>query len=1400
MARYSSYIELSPTYESVVDQSIEIRYENFWEKYIVHGDMVEAIKCVCRSFKPETPDDQRSFWFHGTYGTGKTYSALVLKHLLEDPIEKIESFMSRQLLWEYKDRFLSIRQKGKFLVIWKSGGCDSIVNANRLMMEMEMEIRRTIRNKLGGNAYFGRNSLVEAVKDAINDRTINWEEIYEDPTYLIGSDYPSIEVFRDEVMSSSLKACEMCAQVIIQKGWGLFSNVEQFKNWITDVIQGNNLADTGIVFIWDEFTEYLKQSRETDVLRKLSEFCKQQPFYMMLIVHRDATWVEEFGQDSYEHMVHRYHELEFNINESAAYQLIGDSILIRPGFEDSWREIQDVLLNSIKHKIPEFEGLTLDSKSDAIKSLLPIHPMTLTLLSRVAGNFAASQRTLFRFLKDIHEEHENVGFQYYINNFGPDNWRWLTPDFLWDYFFMRESDVREFGEEALSCYRHYVANQPLLTDKRALNLFKASMLLMAITGNLRSVYTKQKRYDKKVKPSINTMINCFAGQLDKNEVQKYIEELKNLGMLMTIQDGNDQRIELPYDKYGSADDLKKKKEAEKKKYTPHMLLSDDGIFTKALKSQFLDPNKAIAKRIEVEPCSADQASISFRLGQINAKLEKYPYKFGILLVVPRSNEQYQKVQEQLRELTENDRTDRLIIALLKKPLDDHMLDEWYENRAHYLLSVDAGLSASVEQNEAKVNEIMNSWIVTAIDDQMNAYYKGTPYVSIYGRYALIDRMESEVILKLFYAAPENLVKVSTAYRPAQEKAAIAAIRKSTEENRQIMNIVDALKTAGLWENSDISHFSTDHVSDAARAVGLLAKHIRRQLSEKVKINLSELWDELQKPPFGYYDALICSYLLGFIMRHYANTSYYWFDGVNPNILTENNLATMIYKLCRNDVYGNTISTGSETERRFREITQMIFNLTPDQAVNEEQIRKYVRSKISEVGFPFWSLKYAPEEKFGGSTMKEKAIQITNEYALFIQQQGDQNNIMENIVELFKGGGILREAISEILKDKTVLYKSFLTFVLQVNPELKSVVEKAALSPNDLFDSIKELMQEEIYTWSEEDVIEKLGYVYTNTSLVVLLNTTMGTNRKTVEKLSADINNKFERMKIPGRVLEYMNKPWKEALIYLRDISQKVWFSWDLHKRIEVLEILNSYVYDAWANTVDSRGMLKEYLEKLGFEHDQGEIETIYNSLEEVVYNYSEKGFENSVLDRRRKLDYEKDREQLIKLWQENTGTDSITEWCRKYLTPVLWVIPQRLIESIRLLKYIEDGNVVDHLLLKNALNKMADHNYKNITDETYINQCFFKQTEEKYEELLQNYTQDLKGYVVNQCGEDIYSWANNPNDVRKGMEGYIREKMGSQIVEKALTQIKVIDETVLKEKVERLLKENIDLCILFLKN
>lgn len=368
MAKYNSYIELSPHYESVVSIETESNHPDMWQEYIVHEDMKGAIEKICDSLKFEDEDKRRSFWIHGAYGTGKSYAAIVLKHLFEDKVDSIRKFLSNQMLIQYRERFLSIREKGDFLVIWKSQATD-IKSGIQLMMTMEDAIRDKLKEKYGDSAYYGKKSLVAAAKEAVNDSSINWDELFMNQSYALYEEYGSVEDFRDEVNAGNLKAANVVARIYRDKGWGFFTSLQMFKDWVGDVIEGNNLQDTGIIFIWDEFTSYLRNNPTDDVLQPLSEFCKEQPFFMFLIVHRAPSWVSQIGEEVYEQIVHRYHSLDFHVSESAAYELIGSSILTRAGMEEQWNAEKDNAEDGghrkfIMVQLPE----ATDEKSEARKA------------------------------------------------------------------------------------------------------------------------------------------------------------------------------------------------------------------------------------------------------------------------------------------------------------------------------------------------------------------------------------------------------------------------------------------------------------------------------------------------------------------------------------------------------------------------------------------------------------------------------------------------------------------------------------------------------------------------------------------------------------------------------------------------------------------------------------------------------------------------------------------------------------------------------------------------------------------------------------------------------------------------------------------------------------------------
>ena len=96
--KYSNYLEINPSFESVVDIDADKRNTNLWREYIVGEDMDTLVDHLCESLGNEAPDLRRSFWIHGSFGTGKSYAALLVKHLMEEAPEVIDDYLAKQPL------------------------------------------------------------------------------------------------------------------------------------------------------------------------------------------------------------------------------------------------------------------------------------------------------------------------------------------------------------------------------------------------------------------------------------------------------------------------------------------------------------------------------------------------------------------------------------------------------------------------------------------------------------------------------------------------------------------------------------------------------------------------------------------------------------------------------------------------------------------------------------------------------------------------------------------------------------------------------------------------------------------------------------------------------------------------------------------------------------------------------------------------------------------------------------------------------------------------------------------------------------------------------------------------------------------------------------------------------
>lgn len=1401
LKKYSDYIEISPNFESVVDIGADTRKPNLWRDYIVGENMEKMVEVICQSLNNEGVDMRRSFWAHGSYGTGKSYAAILIKHLMEEKPEVIEEYLSKtSRLSRFKNRFMKFRNKGgDFLVIWKTG-CTGIRDGNAMLMEAEKAIRDALAEKFGDKADYGDASLADAVKEQIHSPVHNWEYILNTTT--LGDDYGSVEELQDAIDSADLKALQRTAAVIRKFNWGLVDSLETFRKWVGAVIENNHLDKSGIFFIWDEFTEYILNSDDITILQQLSEFTKVKPLYMMFIVHKSQEMITNLTTDRYQLITHRFHQVEFHISQDAALDLISGSINIRNGMEEHWKDERKPVIKNIRPFLPDMAGLD-DNISEKIEYFCPIHPMTIKLLSRVAENYAASQRTMFRFMKD--QSASDIGFIGYINKYGPDDQAcWLTPDWLWDYFFTRESDFSEKETKVPEYIRHFEESRNLVeNDDNAFRVFKTALLLMALMSS-----TKGLNYGKRTKDGIaateECLATCLAGVMDKTSVHDLLETMQDSKILILDRDRHDNvRLQLPFNG-ATSDEFPARLAENDKKYNRYKMFSKDGEFAQALEKRVEEDsaNDVLNKRMKIVSCCAETLSINTRLAEITKELEKYPYKLGLLIVTVNSDAQGVSIQSLLQSKAQEANEPRLTIALLRDPFTDENRTKWLTALTKQEMASASGQTGSVNQYRTEAATIMTSWVSSVVSGGRIIAYNGSQvFNNHYGMAQLRKTIRSNVLDAIFPYAPENIVVTNTAYKSCNESAPTAGVQRKTS-NSQLKNVINSLQNEGVLELSSIDEMEEISGNKAKDCIAALAKLVKEQMESGSKVNLSDLWTTLQNAPYGYYDTIACGILLGYVFSCYKNSKYTWTDSAqSPQILAESTISRMIVNMCKSRMTTDYLSAGSVTWQHFSEYLEKIMGLTVAQVAEQTTGYHNAREAVTKSGSPFWVLKYLPDETWSSQDLHTAADKIIDNIQVFISQDGDVEAAMSDVLQLMNGRGRVRKNLETAFKDKNAMSAAFRTFLFSASPDLKAIATKLDIQPQELSDKLHSVMQGAIYTWTEGQVNEKLADVVSEYNYLEAVGNVLGKVYHSLEAAKKDLMNQFNYLRISISAIEMLAPSWYSALQVLHKISEGRAGQMTADERQKDIELLLNYGKYAKDCLTDGKSVLSEILTSKGVEYTSEELSTIYDGLKGMSCNATLMQFEKELDRQMGRISFARNKVDLQEIWKSVTGgIKNVKEWCTVYEAPIMWIIPKELQKAITTVIEVQKNTPTVDAAVLAAIDALKNSDTTILNDKSKVESAFLHTVGDEFMDIWATEHLSIISKAKIKLGNDMSTWSiSDLTYLQRMLRQMLQEKAKKEKLSSAKNNVRNMKESVLKDKVADFLDAHPEFCDNFIE-
>ncbi|MEW6228967.1 MAG: hypothetical protein AB1700_12910, partial [Bacillota bacterium] len=787
MWRYSDFLAVSEDFTPVFSEDVDRSRRDNWKLFIPHEPMRNLLERLTIALERGHGSDRRSIWLAGAYGTGKTFASFVVKHLLEDPLEEAaDYFKKHQTLSPLWPRFSALRKNNHYQVVYRSSS-GHITSSRRLMIEVQQAIRD--RLKAEGYATTLGESIMGQVLKKLADASgvFSWEAAFNKYRGRFRSAASAAEVV-ERLRHGDAKMGEEVAAVLEEEGFALLDSPTETKAWIREVIDRNNLQ--GIVFIWDEFTEFFANNVPVTPLQELAQATADMPFYLFLITHRALNQFTRVDDDTRKKLLDRFHNCHLEMTPVTAYELIANVIGTVPGQREEWEAKRDSLWGNVDRLAMHINVLGERVPKAELRALVPMHPFTAYLLATIASLYSSSQRTLFQFLKTD----EPGSFQWFITNYPKDDWYWLTPDYLWQYFF-EESKIESI-DTVTDVLTHYRTHEDGLAieEKRVLRVM---LLLTALWRQTQGVHSL-------LKPSLSVIKRMFVGTELYHRAEEVAGRLCARGVMLAVPSADDCEYVLPT---ATLDPTKLREYRQKAETTltfERTISSDRPDDEFAFRVRDLMPLQGAAKlRHPVQVVSA--RDLKLRRERLVETVER-PHEIGVILVVAQDDEHLMQ-SETIASGISKDRPDCCIL-ISQVALGAKRWNEWLDWRARSWCYEGMRDLNAKKYPDTKAKTMADEWVSAIRTGRIRAFFRGRQ-VELSGCDPIAGYLQ-DIVAEVYPYGPEKLSTIATLYTSSWGQAgAEIGLKVARNAQRPYKDVVEALRSQGVWEDGPLSRHA-DH--------------------------------------------------------------------------------------------------------------------------------------------------------------------------------------------------------------------------------------------------------------------------------------------------------------------------------------------------------------------------------------------------------------------------------------------------------------------------------------------------------------------------------------------------------------------------------------------------------------
>ena len=1143
---YNDYFAIDPGYYAAVDEELIKSGKVKWQFFYPHETFVKLLE---KTHIMLSGKDSRSLWVEGAYGVGKSHAALTIKSLLEAEDKEIRKyFQDYGLNMDLCQKLITDKNGGKLITIHRIGSA-AIRSDQDLVVAIQYSISAAL--KAHGITNRGESSLREAALKWLEEKAANknyFDSLIHEQEYMWkfgGRNVDEIiEILKSndkpEVISKMMRAV---LQVAEDNGiTALRLDVQAMCEWIKSVIKENDIS--AILFVWDEFTEYFQNNQNSLTgFQTLVQLSASVPFYFLIVTHESKNLI--IDDDMRKKILNRFVgdvAVRIEIPDNIAFRLLAKAMKVTsdPVLMPEWEEfkgelneglinVRNTIINSIT-KQARLGSKTLISDED-LQSVVPIHPYAALLLKHMSVVFNSNARSMFDFV--ISNDMEDAkGFKYFINNYGPleDN-NLLTIDMLWDFFTCKNQNGLNDDVRTILGAFDLLPKNALLPDQ--VRVFKTVLLFEAVSLRVNNVDL--------LRPNEQNIDLAFNGtDWTTGKAGNIAAGLCEQGFLFEKPSGGGMREYTVANKGGN-----KAKIEEYRKQTRDTIKTQDLIVTAELLNCLQLP-ASIRARYILE--AATTANFTSTLNKVKNNFKSN--RLHAIITFALNDNEAASIRNYIMKAVQS--SDNVFFIESLVPLGNDLLTQYVDNMAY-----NKNYAQSNKQQAGgyakEAQKCLTEWRQKIFDGAFMLYTpENKSGIRVRNFETLCDELKN-INRRIYYYGLEqfNLIDNMFAKGPLAQGAE-CGINQELKSTFRSANKNTSLETAlkDVWK---VEKYWTDPQKKSFPIVKIKQKVeqiIREGFDNSAgRVSIMAIYDALEDAPFGFMPNNVTAFILGFVLKEYANSNYFWSNDSTSESMSVEKMKQMIanvinQKFAYSDRYKNEyIVEMGENMRCFLQCTAKAFHIPAAQCGSVESARNHIRIGMKNLIFPIWCLKYILEVV----PLESSAEKIADVIDSYCGIANTANFVKSTESELAEHIGRLVNEDSAIITDLTKLLnndmcrKGMLAYIEKFQGGILKQLATEIKDNGAYLEQVKQKFNVDAanWVWNIETADERIADVILEYRIILESNKSLPpcTNLRDV---ILEWNKRSNNIKIPYDILKkYVGdlRPFLEQIYYIKQSGQ-----------------------------------------------------------------------------------------------------------------------------------------------------------------------------------------------------------------------------------------------------------------------